>query len=287
MDESQPASQQSSYDWRPHDHAQHPATRDPVFGLAAYAFTAPDGHSHVWIYRDKSNGALVYDLYDSGGRLSNTGGSNIFLSRAAPGGGIPLGHAVTYSIDAKLSKAVVSGSDAAQKSGALLASVFTGFVVQFLEPGSSFQNSTVFLQIPFGRFTDPQPRDFRCMCSAGEGRHTILFSGKQPGDPKLPFVTDTGQLRHLTFSITDYLKELVSTPITCAAKDGTRSQWPIPASVTSFKDWKITGMYIGLESENRDERTSSKNQSVQGQIETGLQFSNLQVTQDATKPVSP
>jgi len=260
-----------------------PSTTDPVFGRALYAFNAPDGHSHVWIYRDKTNGSLVYDLFERGGRLSNSGGSNIFLSRTAPNGGIPLDHAVKYSIDAKLSKAVIHASAEVQKSGTVLASVFTGFVIQFPEPGSH-QLSTIFLQIPFSA-SQTRSHDFR-LCSTAEGRRTIIFSSKQAGDPKLPFKTDTGQLQHIQYSVADSLKELVSAPFPCVAKDGTRSQWSVPASVTSFRDWKITGMYIGLESENRDERSSSKDQNDQGQIEVGLQFSNLSVTQDLNRPVT-
>jgi len=120
---------------------------------------------------------------------------------------------------------VVRGSD-----GMGLASVFTGFVIQFPEPGSH-QLSTIFLQILFSA-SQTRSHDFR-LCSTAEGRRTIIFSGKQAGDPKLPLKTDTGQLQHIQYSVADSLKELVSAPFPCVAKDGTRSQWSVPAFANS------------------------------------------------------
>jgi len=40
-----------------------PQTSDARLGIAAYAFTASDGHSHLWIYIDPVSHKPVYELY--------------------------------------------------------------------------------------------------------------------------------------------------------------------------------------------------------------------------------
>ena len=85
----------------------------------------------MWIYRDPASHRPIYELYERGGALSVGGGANIFRASDARPGGISMDRELLYEMDAKISKAAVNASLAAQKDGAVLAQVFSGFVIHF------------------------------------------------------------------------------------------------------------------------------------------------------------
>jgi hypothetical protein len=256
-----------------------PATRDAHFGLAKYAFSASDGHSHMWIYRDPASNHPVYELYEQGGALTTAGGANVFLASDGPPGGISLEHELIYEIDTKLSRASVNATVAAQKSGVVLAQVFSGFVIHFPEPDGK-TISTLFLQLPIAR-SIPSPNEYRS-CTMENGRHNIIFGALAEPTTSLPFAVDEGPLRHLRFDINSYICKLISRPLICTASTSEKTSWQLPASATGFHDWKIVNMYVGLETETQDLRAQSATKESQGQVEVALQLADLKVVTPAT-----
>ncbi len=254
-----------------------PATRDERLGLARYAFTAPDGHSHMWIYQDPISRHPVYELYERGGALSATGGANIFLASDAPTGGISLEHELLLEVDARLTKAAVKANPTAQQQGVVLAQAFSGFVIQF--PGQDGGAlSTLFLQIPIARSISSRG-EYRS-CNTRMARRTIIFGALPEVTSYLPFEVDRNPLRHLRYNISSYVCALRARPIMCADSKGRKTSWSVPVDVNGFRDWKIVRMYIGLETEIQDIRARSESKDPQGQVEVALQIGNLRVTPD-------
>jgi hypothetical protein len=255
-----------------------PTTRDARLGVAKYAFSAPDGHSHMWIYEDPVSHHPVYELYERGGALTAAGGANVFLSSDAPSGGISLDDELLYEMDARISKASVDASVAAQKSGAVLAQVFAGFVIHFPEKdGTSI--STLFLQLPIAR-SIASANEYRS-CTSDKGHRSLIFGALPETNSYFPFGPDKGPLKHLRFNINSHICALISRPVVCTDSAGQKTIWPLPDSPTGFQDWKLLNVYVGLETESQDIRSQSPTKDPQGKVEVALQLADLKVIPDA------
>lgn len=251
-----------------------PTTRDPELGPATFAFTAADRHSHVWIYDPKSGEAPVYELYERDGELQAGGGSNIFLSVNMPAAGTALNRKMEYSLDAKLAQAAIAyDTPTAKKTGAVLASVFSGFVIQFPSPQNQ-QPSTLFLQIPHASSRGISGGDYRS-CNISDGHMTIIFATELARDPRLPFTSDNGPLEHLSYSVNRYICNLITHPLACTKSDGSRSSVTLANDLHNFDDWRLKGFYIGDETEAKDLRPQSTDQRSQGSVSVALQLSQL------------
>jgi hypothetical protein len=172
----------------------------------------------------------------------------------------------------------------------VLAQVFTGFIVQYPDPKTT-KLSTIFLQIPHASSRTGAagngPGEYRS-CQVSGGGRTIIFGANLSEKDALQFTASPGPLRHLDYSINDYLCKLIEQPITCRSADGTTSP---PATlldgVKSFGDWKIHGAYVGLETQNKDLRPQSKTADPQGSTSVALQISGLHVLRHPDLPFSP
>jgi hypothetical protein len=238
----------------------------------------------MWIYRDPASNHPIYELYERGGALTTSGGANIFLASDGRRGGVTLDHELIYEMDAKLSRASVNASIAAQKNGVVLAQVFSGFVIHFPEPDGK-TISTLFLQLPIAR-SIPSPNEYRS-CTIDNGRRSIIFGALPESKTYLPFVVGNGPLRHLRFDINSYICKLISRPVICTAPTGEKTGWPLPASITEFHDWKIINMYVGLETETQDLRAQAATKEPQGKVEVALQLANLNVIPDGRQDFKP
>ncbi len=242
------------------------ATFDPKLGVARYGFEASDGHAHVWLYQ--SGQTWVYDLYEAGGTLRAGGGSNVFLSTDHFASGATLDKAVVVDFNAKLSKAAVDAPREAQMSGAVLAHAFAGFGLLFTGNAKDIPQF-VFLQIPITA-SRPFTRAARAAC-VGEG--ALLYAPPlSHGERTLPFAPDLGALQHFHYRLNDYLSGLLS--VQRCGSEG----WP--AAAHDPANWRVTGFYIGLETETSDERPTSKLAGPQGYAEEGMQIANLRITRD-------
>jgi hypothetical protein len=79
------------------DHTGDVWRDDPKFGRPTYAFAAPDGHATVRIFGHL--GAWTYELAQSGGILTEGGGSNLFLAADATDPRATFDRPITYDID--------------------------------------------------------------------------------------------------------------------------------------------------------------------------------------------
>jgi hypothetical protein len=241
----------------------HKVTYDAIMGKAAYAFEAPDGHAHVWVYR--YNGTYVYELYEAGGSLTPGGGSNLFLTSDKFVQDATLDRPITFEFDAKISRASISAPASAQNSGIVLSDAFVGFGLNFVDPTTGAHS--VFMQVPIAasRPADvPRKAAFYC-----QGSNVFLFSPSLvSGEPTLPFAPDFGPLHHFKYSINGYLNDLINST-TCGA---------LPAAAKDPKNWQLTGFYMGLETQSMDARSTTAPPVALGQVEMGLQIANIKAT---------
>jgi hypothetical protein len=251
-----------------------PTTRDDRLGIAKYAFSAPDGHSHMWIYEDPVSHHPVFELYEQGGALTAAGGANVFLASDAPPGGISLDHELLYEMETKISRALVEASLTAQKNGAVLAQVFAGFIIHFPEQDGK-TISTLFLQLPITR-SIASPNEYRS-CTSDKGSRNIIFGASPKADSSLPFEADKGPPKHLRFNINSYICELINRPVVCTDSTGKKTNLSLLDSPNGFQDWKLHNMYVGLETEAQDLRPQSRTNDPQGKVEVALQLADLKV----------
>ena len=247
--------------------------RDPQLGVARYAFAPPDGHSHLWIYKDNASGAWVYEISERDGTLRPGGGSNIFLANGSPRREFTLDREITYSVDLKLTQAEATYlTPTARQSGAVLAMAFTGFGILFKDPETK-QQQFVFLQIPISSSRSISfPGTYIFLPTKGERPNLLYGAALLSGEPTLPFAPDTGTLHPFRYLLNRYVAQLISKPYRWK---GEMVEWP--AAAHDFHNWSLKGMYIGLETQATDLRPTSTNHDRQGSVVAALQISNLEV----------
>lgn len=252
-----------------------PATTDPRYGPARYAFTARGGGGHLWIYRDHAAHRWVYDIFEANGRLDERGGANIFLSARPIGGEVRMDHLLTYHVDARVSRAYASYDTArAQRTGVVAANAVTGFVVWFVDPATR-RIVSVFLQKSIVR-NRPGPISYR-KCLIGPRATVVVFNQTQPGDPTLPFRPSTGPLQPLDYVLNRLLCPLIAAPLPCRERGGGAVTLRLPASARNFANWYLRSIYIGDETQVEDHRRGARDRGPQGSIGLGIQIAGLTV----------
>lgn len=248
-----------------------PTTKDQLFGVASYAFTSPDRHSHVWVYKNGPAGHAVYDLYEKGGWLQSGGGSNIFLAANTVKPTPSFDHRLTYSMLVKVSKASIKfQTPTAEKSGAVLAMSFTGFVIQFPSPVNG-STSTMFLQL--GITSSRKVHIASTTCSLNYGRIIILSGGPSNAIKPLPFAGGQVQFQPVSYDLNQIIDTIFRVPLPCRSKAG--EQQTISFQNIDHKKMVLSGVYIGLETEDRDDRPGATDTAPQGSVEIGIQVSNV------------
>jgi hypothetical protein len=258
-----------------------PATSDPMLGVADYAFTAPDGHSHVWVYQQGEHGNPVYELLERGGILKQGGASNLYLSAHVITAPPTFDHVIEFRLLAKLSRAIIAyDRPIARETGAVLGMAYAGFAITVPDPAGYL--STIFLQISLANSRETAP--LKAQCTLQRLHRTIILGGSPSGEPPLHFRTDHGPMHQVYYRLNDILCELVRKPLACRSADG--QVMTFDASRLELSRSTLGGTYIGLETSNRDERPHSPTSDSQGQVEMALQISDVHVTQNLDQPFS-
>ena len=255
--------------------------RDPRLGVPAYAFTTPNHKSHLAIYRDHKTHRWVYELFEKNGPLLPNGGANLFLSAKPIGGGITMNHHLVYNLWAKIAQARIRYYNAtAEKSGAVLAQVFSGFILTYHSRNPK-RNITLFMQI---HFADSR-RDMRNKrgitytdCIGGGHPSAVIVSFVPPGGYPFPFRASRGPLRHLHYRLNGFLRQALNCPLPYRQADGTIGRFTFSPRAKDQKNWTLRSMTVGLETQNRDFRPGVTNHRQQGSVSVALQVANLSIT---------
>ena len=265
---------------------------DPRLGVPTYAFITPDHNTHLAIYRDHKARRWVYELFEKNGMLLPNGGSNLFLSASAKGGSLAMNHPVVYNLWAKLSQAHIKYYNAgAEKSGAVLAQVFTGFIFSMRSPHPADQ-ITLFLQLPLADSRDDtlggKPLDGTGgvtyqHCDSGKNGTVIIENITPRGGCPLLFRAQRGPLRHLHYRLDKFLSAVLAHPPMFRNSLGNTQRLAYSNQARNLKNWTLDSMYVGLETQNRDYRPGVTNHAPQGTVSVALQVANLSVMTEAAQ----
>ncbi len=264
--------------------------RDPRLGVPRYAFITPNHKTHLAIYRDHKAHRWVYELFEKDGRLLPNGGSNLFLSARARGGPFTMNHPIIYKLWAKISQAHIKYFNAsAEKSGAVLAQVFSGFILSVRSPDPAHR-LTLYLQVPLadsrgGQFGSPAcggPGGISYQnCVSGKNGTVIIENIAPPGGCPLPFQPQRGPLRHFHYRLNDFLHTVLTHPPRFRNVHGHWRRFMYTLQDKQLKNWTLDSMYVGLETENKDFRTGVTNHRPQGTVSVALQVANVRVLEQS------
>jgi hypothetical protein len=247
-------------DLRHHDDA----LRDPLLGNPEASDATSDGQSALAIYR--SSAGYVFELRSQNGIRQPGGSSNLFLTASPLTQNAAFDQAITYDVDAKLSEATASyNTPNARVNADVMAHVFTGFTLN-MHGVAGAPNYDVFLQIGHSATRQEPSGFFTCQVSKGGQGITVGFGVNPTGAQWLDYTSDRGRLRHLHYVLNDYLREMLARTPNCRDTNGTETKIPFPAVARDLPNWKLGGIYLGLETHNRDLRPVATNHDVQGQI---------------------
>ncbi len=252
---------------------------DPILGRSLYYFPSQDKKTYLKIYKNKN---YVYELYTQGGELSNFGGTNLFLSSNALTPEVTFEKNVDYFVDMKFNKARIQYDNTrAKQTGAVMSQLFTGFILQFNDPKNPKNlPATLFMQIYHNNTSFPNS-EYRG-CYRHDSNMEIVYGNVLPNDPRLDFKASNKPAANMKFNINQYLCSMIRKGFDCN-DNGRQYKFDFPESAKDFRNWKITSMYVGLETQDTDLRRESKNPQAQGFVEAAVQISNLQVIKSETK----
>ncbi|MGC8625667.1 MAG: hypothetical protein ACP5VQ_10460 [Phycisphaerae bacterium] len=266
--------------------------RDPRLGVPTYAFSTPNHKTHLAIYRDHKTHRWVYDLFEKNGMLLPNGGANLFLSAKARGGPFTMNHPIIYNLWAKISQAHISYyNSTAEKSGAVLAQVFTGFILS-VQSSHPADRLTMFLQIPLadsrnGKFWSKRPSGASGVtyqhCVSGKSGTVIIENIAPPGGCPLPFRAQRGPLHHLHYRLNTFLRAVLAHPPMFRNSHGDMQRLVYTNHAHNLRNWILNSIYIGLETENRDYRKGVTDHHPQGTVSVALQVANLSVMTKAAQ----
>lgn len=250
-----------------------PYANDPILGDAVFAFPTTSNQSHLWSFWNSVTNHWVHEIYGENGTLTDVGGANVFLSTDVSSGvAANMDRNINYQFTGQISKASAFFNDAhAQASGAVMAQIFSGFVLHYTDPKTKMISS-LFLQIDHANSFNKRMNHRGCY--PHNGYMEITLNMNLEGDPRMDFVKNGPGPFY--YNINRYLCDVIKKPIQCS--DG--SVYAFPKEASQFLNWKITSMYIGLETQNRDNRKESKILNAQGSVAAGFQISNLSLLRD-------
>jgi hypothetical protein len=264
-------------DLRHHDDAP----RDPVLGDPEASVVTSDGQSAVLIYR--SSAGYVYELRSENGIRQPGGSSNLFLTASPITQEATFDKAIIYDVDAKLLEAVASyDKPNAWVNANVMAHVFTGFTLNMHGVAGS-PNYDVFLQIGHSSTRVEPSGFFTCNVRKTGQSITIGFGANPLGMQWLDFTSDHGGLHHLHYVINDFLSDMLARVPHCRDSGRGETNIPFPEAAHILRNWKLGGIYLGLETHNRDVRSTAPEHDVQGRIAVAFQIANLHVRRVSEK----
>ena len=252
---------------------------DPRLGTPLYTFVTPDQESRVSIFSTAS-GKNVFELAEAGGSLTGAGGSNVFLAAYARPNAT-FDRPIDYSVDMKFSAADVAAPVAALQNGIVFAQAISGFTLLFADAKTGAKMS-VFMQINHGN-TRQNSSDYRG-CFSDQGNRNVLFGYVGSKVYRMPVRRNNGPPLHIDYGLNQILCDLLNTRFSCAdAHGGGLSALIFPPAAHDLKNWSLTSMYVGLETQDRDERPSAVTHGQQGTVKVAVQISNLRVVSDTSR----
>ena len=234
-------------------------------GRRSWSFMTPDRHSSLLLH--PLHGGHAYTLYERDGLLTEGGGANLFLATNSLPVATNFSSPIELSIRTRVTHAEISYDTVeASGSGAVLAMAFVGLGLMFRDPSAHAGDRFVFMQLPIVGSMSRHPGP-GIMCTLAGDEPKLLYAPE--ADP-VAFRPDAAD-RERRYDLTGLVKEMTAEPYPCG---GRIMGWP--AVQRDPAHWHLTGLYVGLETQNRDGRRGAEARP-QGHAALGLDISALSI----------
>ena len=233
--------------------------------FAHWRFDAPDSHSSLMI--DPTSEGYAYTLSERDGLLTTGGGANLFLATKVLVQPSDFAAPVELRVRTQIVDATISyGTRSAEATGAVQAMAFIGLGLMFHGPKPT-TDRFVFMQIPItvSRSVPPGPRT---MCDPASGTPNLLYAAETDWSPFRP----QAPVDERHYNLSKIVQTMLSKPYPCA---GRLLSWPIAQQ--NLAAWHLTGLYIGLEVQNRDTRLGTSGLGPQGHAYMALKITAVSV----------
>jgi hypothetical protein len=258
-------------------------TSDQFLGPAKFEINSPQNkfktETTLLIYRDEPNESQVFEIIGRNGWLNNVGGSNVFLaSDIKDWEHNGLNNNINLTYNGKISKMNVEYFEPSNevKNEIVVGQAFAAFTALYTAPTG--EKTNLFVQI---------------LLADTRGKN-ILFNGcyKHGDAPEIVFghnldndfstKASTEAIKPKKYSLNKYLCYALKQKFDCPSDIKTPN---FKEMSKNLKNWKVTGFYTGVETQVS--KASGSNQEVpgpiKGEIEMGLQYSNLRISADTNK----
>jgi len=275
------------------DYSQNDAaTYDPNYGNALYSWTEPGTTAAIAIYQNTAalGGGDVYDLTDTNTTAAPSAGAtdeaDMFLSSPAIDN-VNLSHPVTLSLDAKIAQSLVQFDSPAlaasyATSGTVFGTFDIGMTINF--NGADGMPAYVgFVQIVPWTSDSPALADYTSgALTPGGGSTQFISSLLMQGDPSLALLAaDAGAAPDgLTYNVNQY----VYASLESAFANFSPAQQAI---LLNLGNWTLGSLYVGPATNDAQITDASGAVSEAAQITTGIQLSDISVTENVAKTYDP
>jgi hypothetical protein len=275
------------------DYTQNDAsTYDPNYGNALYSWTEPGTTAAIAIYQNTQalGGGDVYDLTDTNTTLPASSGAteeaDMFLSSPALNN-VNLSHPLTLSLDAKISQSLVQfcspqlASNYAT-SGTVFGTFDIGMTVNF-NGADGLPAYVGFVQIvPWTSDSSALANYSSGALAPGGGTTQFISALLLRGDPSLSLLSaDAGAAPvGLTYNINQY----VYASLLAAFTNFSPSQ---ESALLDLGNWTLGGLYIGPATNDAQVSNAKGAVSEVAAITTGIQVSDISVTERPAKTYNP
>ncbi len=275
------------------DYSQNDAaTYDPNYGNALYSWTEPRTTAAIAIYRNTAalGGGDVYQLTDTNTVLAPSDGAtdeaDMFL-QSPPLNNVSLSHPLTLSLDAKITQSLVQfaspqlATDYA-KSGTVFGTFDIGMTVNF-NGADGLPGYVGFVQIVPWTSDSPALANYESgALTPGDGNTQFISSLLMAGDPSLSLLSaDAGAAPvGLSYNVNQY----VYASLQSAFANFSASQ---QSYLLNLANWTLGSLYIGPATNDAQVTSASGLTSEVAQITTGIQVSDINVTENVAKTYHP
>jgi hypothetical protein len=268
------------------------ATYDPNYGNALYSWKEPGTTAAIAIYQNTAamGGGDVYALTDTNTNSAASAGAtdeaDMFLSSPAIDN-VSLSHPVTLSLDAKITQSLVQfASPALAANYATAGTVFgtfdIGMTINF-NGGGGLPAYVGFVQIVPWTSDSPALANYSSgALTPGSGSTQFISSLLMAGDPSLSLAAaDAGATPDgLTYNVNQYVYASLQT----AFADFSPAQ---QATLLNLGNWTLGSLYIGPATNDAQVAGPSGVPSPVAAITTGIQVSDINVTENVAKTFNP
>ncbi len=254
---------------------------DPYLGKPLFEINSPSDkygvETSLYIFKNPQDGSNVFEIVGRNGWLNNVGGSNVFLSSEIKDWeNNNFNSDINLTFNGKISKMKAQYYENSKevKNEVVVAQSFAAFTALHTPPDGG-KRTNLFVQV---FFADTRGENFLYKgCYMHGDNIEIVYTHNLDGDfatsaadPKSPLVPKKYNLNKY---LCDALRQNFSCPSTYARPD-------FLAMSKDLKNWKMTGFYTGVETQaakapSTDQSTAGP---VKGQVEMGLQYSNMRVS---------